>query len=503
MRGPLVATALGAALVVALTALDAYWGSDHIIAATVAVGPFLTALAAGPRLTAAVAALAILATAVSGVWNENLGSAAYFVCLLVVIAGAGFALVAARTRERLAADQTRFALLRGAAQLADSADDIPAVLEGVRRLLVPALGDACTIELGAFERPAEDPTSILVPLRSRGREIGMLRLTSEVRLYTADDRRFARLLGGRIGLALDNAGLFAELEQLETRLTTALDALAEAVTIQSREGRLIYANDAAAEALGFTSAEQLLATPPLEIVDAYESFNEDGSRLRLEQLPGRAVLEGRTPEPLVVRAVRRDTGEERWRVIKATAAPGGLAVNVIEDVTDVKRAEHAQRFLAQAGAVLASSLDYEQTLARITRLAVPRLADWCAVSLPGAHALESVAVAHVDPAKISFARDYQQRYPTPLSAPTGAAQVLRDGTSQVINDISEELLARLVTDPEQLEQIRTIGMRAGMLVPMTSRRTHDRRHHVRQRRVRSRLHPAGPAARGRAGPACG
>ena len=70
------------------------------------------------------------------------------------------------------------------------------------------------------------------------------------------------------------------------------------------------------------------------------------------------------------------------------ARPGKdrLAVNVIEDVTDVKRAEHAQRFLAQAGAVLASSLDYEQTLARITELAVPRLADWCAVSLPARRA---------------------------------------------------------------------------------------------------------------------
>ena len=145
-----------------------------------------------------------------------------------------------------------------------------------------------------------------------------------------------------------------------------------------------------------------------------------------------------------------------------------LAVNVIEDVTEVKRAELAQRFLAEAGAVLASSLDYEQTLARIAELAVPRLADWCAVTLPDGDRLRTVAVAHADPDKVRFARDYQQRYPTPLSAPTGAPQVLRDGVSQLINGITDEVLAAAIADPEQREAVRGLGMRAVMLVPMVA-----------------------------------
>ena len=50
------------------------------------------------------------------------------------------------------------------------------------------------------------------------------------------------------------------------------------------------------------------------------------------------------------------------------------------DVTDRMRAEEAQRFLAEAGAALASSLDYEDRLsAAVARLVVPRLADWCSV----------------------------------------------------------------------------------------------------------------------------
>ncbi len=281
--------------------------------------------------------------------------------------------------------------------------DLEAVRAGHARLLDP--GDEA------------HRSGLTVPLRSRGQTVGALTLMAARRIYTPADLEFAELLAGRVGLALDNAGMFAELESLGARLTTALGTLAEAVTIQDERGRLVYANDAAAAALGFPSGAALMAIPPREIVDSYESFHEDGSPLRLEELPGRLVLEGHAPEPLLVRAVDRRTGEERWRVVKATGVPasagsGRLAVNVIEDVTDVKRAELAQRFLAEASAVLASARDYEETLARIAELAVPRLADWCVVTLPDEDdRLRSVAVAHVDPAKVRFARDYQQRHP--------------------------------------------------------------------------------------------
>ena len=55
-------------------------------------------------------------------------------------------------------------------------------------------------------------------------------------------------------------------------------------------------------------------------------------------------------------------------------APDGgvpLAINVIEDITELKQAEEAQRLLAEAGRVLAGSLDYEGTLRRVAWLAVP------------------------------------------------------------------------------------------------------------------------------------
>ena len=66
------------------------------------------------------------------------------------------------------------------------------------------------------------------------------------------------------------------------------------------------------------------------------------------------------------------TGEVRWSRIKATAVrdPDGgvrLAINVVEDITELKRSEEAQRFLAEASRRLAGSLDYERTLAAVGR----------------------------------------------------------------------------------------------------------------------------------------
>jgi GAF domain-containing protein len=318
-------------------------------------------------------------------------------------------------------------------------------------------------------------STMVVPLRSRGRVLGALTLSvtkASGRRYGPDDLAFAETMAGRVALALDNAGLFSDLQTLEAQTAAALGSLADAVTIQSPTGRLVYANEAAARMLGFPTASDLLATPPQRIIDEFESFGENGNPITLDDLPGRRALAGLTPRPTVVRAIHRTTGEERWRLVKATpvldkAGRPRLAVNVIADITDVRRADRAQRLLVQAGEALSSSLDYEETLGKIARLAVPDLADWAGVTIPGSDGfLRQVAVAHVDPAKEEFARDFNARYPSRVEDPTGAAEVMRTGKSQLVGDIPDEMLARAIPDPERLAALRSIGMRAAMLVPM-------------------------------------
>ena len=314
---------------------------------------------------------------------------------------------------------------------------------------------------------------IVVPLAVADRALGALTLITadSGRRLGNDDFRFLAILAGRVSLALDNAGLFRELSSVEQRLDAVLASLADAVTVQDASGRLVYANQAAAELLDAATPEELLRTPNEELVARFLTETEDGRPLDVDRLPGRQALRGETVDPLLVRAVNRRTGEERWQMVKATAVGGDgegprLAVNIMEDVTETKRAELRQRLLAEAGRILASSLDYEQTLQQVAEMAVPRFADWCAVNVPGKNGVfDQVAIAHVDPAKIEFANRIRARYPSSMDAP-GAGEVLATGEPQMMKEISDELLRAGARDAEHYELIRSIGLRSVIMVPM-------------------------------------
>jgi hypothetical protein len=86
---------------------------------------------------------------------------------------------------------------------------------------------------------------------------------------------------------------------------------------------------------------------------------------------------------------------------------------VFRDVTEKKREESRRSFLADAAAALTQSLDYEATVAQVAHLAVPVLADWCAVDIvqEGQPSTKRLATAHVDPAKVSLAREIEAKYP--------------------------------------------------------------------------------------------
>jgi signal transduction histidine kinase len=133
-------------------------------------------------------------------------------------------------------------------------------------------------------------------------------------------------------------------------------------------------------------------------------------------------------------------------------------------------AEERARFKVRAGAVLASSLDYEETLRNVAALAVPRIADWCGVELLGPDGKsKQVAVAHVDPAKVEFARELSRRYPPDPDARTGAPNVMRTGMSELYPEIPEELLVAGAKDAEHLQLIRELGLRSAMVVPIKDR----------------------------------
>lgn len=135
-------------------------------------------------------------------------------------------------------------------------------------------------------------------------------------------------------------------------------------------------------------------------------------------------------------------------------------------------AAHARaQFLSEASDVLASSLDYEATLASVARLAVPTVADWCAVDLAEDFwaGRPSAIVAHADPARLERARELQRRVPPDRALRSWVPEVLRTGRPELYPSLTDEMLRATAGSPERAEAAIELEIHSAMVLPMTAR----------------------------------
>lgn len=172
--------------------------------------------------------------------------------------------------------------------------------------------------------------------------------------------------------------------------------------------------------------------------------------------------------------LRRADGEYRWLLDRGAprwTADGEFAgyIGSCVDITEMRRAGDHQTLLLKATNVLASSLDFTATSSSVAHMAVPDLADWCAVDvLEEDGSVKRLAVAHVDPAKVAWAHEIRQRYPFDPNEQHGVARVLATGKSEFYPYIPDEALALAARDEEHLQLIRAVGFTSAMIVPLVA-----------------------------------
>lgn len=166
----------------------------------------------------------------------------------------------------------------------------------------------------------------------------------------------------------------------------------------------------------------------------------------------------------------------RWFISRASPIRNaqGHIVKWLGTTSDIDAQRHAtevQQFLASASEELASSLDYELTLRQLARLAVPRLADWCAVDLlEPDDTVRRVVVTHTDPSKEALAMELLERYPPNPDDPNdGLYKVIRSGQTQRMADIPPEVIELGARDLEHLEILRALQLRSYVTVPLKAR----------------------------------
>jgi signal transduction histidine kinase len=132
--------------------------------------------------------------------------------------------------------------------------------------------------------------------------------------------------------------------------------------------------------------------------------------------------------------------------------------------------EQQALFLARAASALAASLDYHETLKTVAQLAVPHIADWCAVDIINASGtLEQVALAHVDPARVAFAREFTRKYPPDAASASGAHAVVRSGRSFLLPHLTDEMIAQGGRSDAHRADIRALRITSYMVVPLRTR----------------------------------
>ena len=274
--------------------------------------------------------------------------------------------------------------------------------------------------------------------------------------FSAAERELLEHLVAQAAVSLENLRLQELMRKVEEELRTILEGVADGVTAEDPAGRLVYANTAAGGMLG------------------WEVTDEHGAPLPPARMPGRRALTGERPESLVVAYRRPDTSEPRCARVKATPVfdEGGrvrLAISVIEDITDIKQAEDAQRFLAESSRLLAGSLRVEETLPALARLVVLRIADGCTIHLCDGRGVSTVAIAHADPATQALAEALDREYPPGGRADDGdgLARVLRTG-APVLDPDGARLVAS-ARDPRHRGLLEALGTVSTMIVPMRAR----------------------------------
>lgn len=293
-------------------------------------------------------------------------------------------------------------------------------------------------------------------------------------VFSESEERLAEALAAQAAVAIDNARLYKTLNEDRARYAAS----------ERRYRSLV------------------LATPSrqsISIVDGQGLIEEDSPSWReltgqtFEQMRGRGWLDAiaEADRDRVTRAwdeaiASQTMFDQQYRLLMADGSYRWFAsravpvydtdgdakewIGTTSDIHDSRVTEEARRFLAKATELFASTLDYEKTLATLTSLAVPALADWCAVDMADeTHPPHRrLAVAHVDPAKTEYAWELYRKYPSDPETDQ-VALVMRTGQSQLVTTVPEGMFEAMVKDEEQLRIVRELGLWSWMIVPLCSR----------------------------------
>ena len=267
----------------------------------------------------------------------------------------------------------------------------------------------------------------------------------------------------RLGEELEESN--RQLSRLNSELAAVVEAVTDGFVALDASLRFTYVN-ARAAAMWEMPASALIGRTPAE---AWPALDMERSNVLL--LLRRVLASRRTESVETISPTLRT-----WIEIRAYPAAGGGVVAFFRDISERRKLRELDALLAEASELLASSTDYDETLANVARAAVPRLGDWSAVDLlddPAATTwppvVRRVAMVHDDPAGLALATEFIEKYPQRWDDASAMAGVIRHAKALFIPELTDEMLAAGAQDAEHLRLMRALQFHSVIIVPIAAR----------------------------------
>jgi GAF domain-containing protein len=142
---------------------------------------------------------------------------------------------------------------------------------------------------------------------------------------------------------------------------------------------------------------------------------------------------------------------------------------VLRDITEQRRIEHEEEFLAEVGALFAASLDSKETLANVAHAAMRELADLCVIEFTDEGGeLRRLEVTTSDPTKVGIA-EALKRLPLDRNRPHLSRAILQTKQSQMLPEVFPETLQAIAQSEEHRRLLEAIAPTSMMGVPLMVR----------------------------------
>jgi PAS domain S-box-containing protein len=253
-------------------------------------------------------------------------------------------------------------------------------------------------------------------------------------------------------------------QEANSRLAAIVESSEDAIISINPEGVISNWNPAAERLFGYSGQE--IIGKPLSLL--YPSDHRDEFPQIMQRLERGERIDHYETERMRKDGVRIQVALS-ISAIKDSAGRIIGAAKIARDITAQKRAREAEHFLAEASAILASSLDYEATLPSVAQLALPFLADYCVIDINQEDgSLRRVTAAAAAPPRQELLAALMARYP-PGSEAMGARQVVQSGLPRVLWEMPATVSQEVADDPELMRFLRDLAPRSYMIVPMIAR----------------------------------